>query len=85
MATADNPGSPMFSVGLAGAADLPLIYRLRHRVYADELKQHAGNASGVIHDAIDAYNHYVTVKKDHRLVGFISITPQGSPRFSIEK
>ena len=85
MATADNPGSPMFSVGLAGAADLPLIYRLRHRVYADELKQHAGNASGVIHDAIDAYNLYVTVKKDHRLVGFISITPQGSPRFSIEK
>jgi len=85
MASTDSPGSPVFSVGLASAEELPLIFRLRHRVYADELKQHAGNASGEIHDAIDAYNLYLTVKKDHRLVGFISITPQGSPRFSIEK
>lgn len=85
MAPTDSTRSPMFSVGMAGEADLPLIYRLRHRVYSDELRQHAGNASGVIHDAIDAYNHYVTVKKEDRLVGFISITPKGSPRFSIEK
>lgn len=85
MAILESPRSPRFSVGLADAADLPLIFRLRHLVYADELRQHAGNESGVIHDDIDAHNHYLTVKKDDRLAGFISITPQGSPRFSIEK
>jgi histidinol-phosphate/aromatic aminotransferase/cobyric acid decarboxylase-like protein len=85
MTNSDVPVSTLFSVGMAGALDLPLIYRLRHHVYAEELRQHAGNESGLIQDAIDAYNLYLTVKKGRRLVGFISITPQGSPRFSIEK
>jgi hypothetical protein len=38
------------SVRVAGEADREAIYRLRHRVYASELRQHAENAGGRLVD-----------------------------------
>ncbi len=62
-------------MGLAFDADMPLIFKLRHQVYASELGQHSENALGKIRDPIDEYNLYLTVRKNDQLVGFISITP----------
>jgi histidinol-phosphate/aromatic aminotransferase/cobyric acid decarboxylase-like protein len=84
--TSNKPlGNGKLAVGMASDADLPLIFKLRHQVYASELGQHPENTLGEIRDPVDEYNLYLTVKKNHRLVGFLSITPPGSPRFSIEK
>lgn len=77
--------SNRISVGLASAADLPSIFQLRHQVYALELGQHPPNSSEMIRDAVDDYNVYLMVKRHEQLLGFISITPPGSPKFSIEK
>lgn len=85
METNDNMVANPYLVKLATPSDLPSIFRLRHQVYADELGQHATNSDGYLRDAIDEHNLYLTVKKGNRLVGFISITPTGAPKFAIEK
>lgn len=81
----ENLEAKQLSVSIAATSDLPDIFRMRYQVYAEELGQHATNSSGYLCDPIDDHNLYLTVKKDDRLVGFVSITPKGSPKFSIEK
>jgi hypothetical protein len=70
---------------LAEERDRPAIYRLRHTIYAGELRQYPENSLGQLSDALDAYNSYIAAfESDGRLIGFISITPPGHS-YSVEK
>lgn len=73
------------SISLAGHQDREQIYRLRHQIYAVELGQHPLNQTNSLSDDLDSFNHYLVVKRGHKIVGFISVTPQHSPRFSVYK
>ncbi|MBI1842138.1 MAG: aminotransferase class I/II-fold pyridoxal phosphate-dependent enzyme [Verrucomicrobia bacterium] len=70
---------------VADAADREEIYRMRHDVYAREIGQHAQNIAGRLTDALDEFNHYLCVKEDARLLGFISVTPPGHGGYSVNK
>ena len=72
---------PRIQIRLATAHDREVIYRLRHRVYAQELHQHAENAAGRLTDALDAFNLYLVAALGEEIVGFISITPPGRSFF----
>ena len=65
--------------------DRDAIYRIRHEVYARELRQHPVNDSARLSDAIDLYNEYIVARVGAEIVGFISITPPGNALYSFEK
>ena len=75
----------------ATTADRDAIYRIRHDVYARELGQHHANDAGRLTDALDAYNTYYVAERtaqdgsDAEIIGFISLTPPGTPSYSIDK
>ncbi len=73
----------------ATPADREAIYRIRHDVYARELGQHHANDAGRLTDALDAYNVYYVAERTAadgaEIVGFISLTPPGTPSYSIDK
>lgn len=79
------PVSGRILIRLANPEDRDIIYEHRHSVYALELGQHAANVEGRLTDPLDAYNVYVAALLDGEVVGFISITPPGHPRYSIDK
>jgi histidinol-phosphate/aromatic aminotransferase/cobyric acid decarboxylase-like protein len=60
------------------------IYRIRHKVYAEELSQYPVNDKGVLKTDLDKYNVYITAVVEGELVGFISITPPGY-RYSVHR
>jgi histidinol-phosphate/aromatic aminotransferase/cobyric acid decarboxylase-like protein len=70
---------------LATASDREHIYRLRHEIYAGELQQHEPRASGTLTDALDNTNEYFVALVNEVLLGFISVTPPGPGRFSVDK
>jgi histidinol-phosphate/aromatic aminotransferase/cobyric acid decarboxylase-like protein/N-acyl-L-homoserine lactone synthetase len=70
---------------LAADGDRETIYRLRHEVYAGELRQHPTNAAGRLTDSLDPFNTYIVACEGSRIIGFISITPPGAPSYSIDK
>lgn len=72
-------------VATADDAERRQIHQLRHTVYAEELRQHAVNAAGVITDELDAFNTFLVAARGRELLGFISITPPGHGRYSIDK
>jgi histidinol-phosphate/aromatic aminotransferase/cobyric acid decarboxylase-like protein/GNAT superfamily N-acetyltransferase len=72
-------------VALATQEDRPLIYRLRHDIYAAELGQHNVRQDGMLSDALDEGNTYMVATIAGDLAGFISITPPELGRYSIEK
>jgi histidinol-phosphate/aromatic aminotransferase/cobyric acid decarboxylase-like protein len=72
-------------IALAGLADRPSIYRLRHDVYASELWQHRVQQNAMLSDALDESNTYIIATISGELAGFISITPPELGRYSIEK
>ena len=74
-----------YEVRLASSADRQAIYRIRHDVYADELGQHPSNAEGELRDPLDEFNEYIVVSLGERITGFVSITPPGGPRYSLDK
>ena len=39
----------------------------------------------LLSDSLDDFNHYITARIDGELVGFISITPPGFGKYSIDK
>ena len=80
-----SPGAGKVAIRLATATDREAIYRVRHAVYAQELGQHATNADGRLTDSLDDYNHYVVALLGADLAGFVSITPSGHERYSIDK
>ena len=67
----------------AGARDE--IYKLRHDVFADELRQHQPNVAGELRDKLDGSNTYIVASVDDHIAGFISITPPGDAGYSIDK
>jgi histidinol-phosphate/aromatic aminotransferase/cobyric acid decarboxylase-like protein len=73
------------SVRLARPDERDAIYRMRHEVYARELGQHHANPEGRLSDPLDAVNLYIVIAAGEHLLGFVSITPPGSPTFSIDK
>jgi len=81
----DVGSSEPFEISLASAAQRESIYRMRHAVYAVELGQHPVNPAGQLTDALDAFNHYLVLTRGGRLVGFVSITPPGHGRYSVDK
>src|SRR5690242_8277081 len=66
--------------------DRDWIYRLRHRVYAQELGQHPVNAANELRDALDELGvvYLVAVQGDEP-VGFVSVTPPWIGRWSLDK
>ena len=88
---ADNDGGEDAFAGrrlivrMADDRDRERIYQIRHEVFAAELGQYATNSVGRLTDALDAFNHYIVVADGERIVGFVAITPPGSPSFSIDK
>ncbi|MFD6415892.1 aminotransferase class I/II-fold pyridoxal phosphate-dependent enzyme [Streptomyces sp. NPDC060194] len=65
--------------------DLAWIHELRHRVYAEELGQHATNSEGVLRDALDGDNVYLVAARGDDRIGFVSLTPPWSGRYALEK
>jgi histidinol-phosphate/aromatic aminotransferase/cobyric acid decarboxylase-like protein/GNAT superfamily N-acetyltransferase len=74
-----------FALRMAVSADRPAIYRLRHDVYASELGQHPENPQGMLSDALDEFNQYIVACADGEIVGFVSLTPPGHGRYSVDK
>jgi histidinol-phosphate/aromatic aminotransferase/cobyric acid decarboxylase-like protein len=72
-------------ISMATPVDRPAIYAMRHDVYAVELGQHPQNTEGMLSDALDAFNEYIVAHVDGELAAFISITPPGFGRYSIDK
>src|ERR1700690_1209746 len=80
-----NQRPPRARISIAYDSDRDSIYALRHEVYAEELHQHPTTHKCMLSDSVDAFNEYIMVKIDARLVGFVSITPPGFGRYSIDK
>src|ERR1051326_2251019 len=73
------------TLSLASSEDRESIYRLRHAVFAQELRQHLPNSSGFLRDDLDNFNVYLLATVRNQIAGFISITPPGSHCYSIDK
>jgi histidinol-phosphate/aromatic aminotransferase/cobyric acid decarboxylase-like protein/ribosomal protein S18 acetylase RimI-like enzyme len=63
--------------------DRDAIDVLRHRVYAEELGQYGLTASGRLADA-HPFSTVLCAKRGAEVVGYLAITPPGSPRLRIE-
>ncbi len=74
-----------FRLSVATDTDRPSIYRLRHDVFARELRQHGENTEEQLVDRLDTANVYILVKNGDDLVGHISVTPPGHHGYSIDK
>jgi hypothetical protein len=70
---------------MAETNDRETIYHLRHEIYARELVQHETSAEARLIDSLDAFNVYVVGCGGAEIAGFISITPPGHGRYSIDK
>ncbi len=81
----NSSNGPCVTLAMAAPEDMDAIFRMRHQVYATELGQHEENAEGRLRDSLDAFNSYVVAKMGGDLAGFISITPPGSPSYSVDK
>src|SRR5947208_15940952 len=73
------------TMSLASGLDREEIYRIRHAVYARELGQHTVNGLERLSDQLDSWNSYLVAKIREEIVGFVSVTPPGSPGYSIDK
>src|SRR6266581_392964 len=89
---APQPSSPSdqpisqarINLSVATDADREALYRLRHEVYARELRQHLVNSAGCLRDALDESNIYLIAKVDGQIAGFISITLPGPHGYPID-
>jgi hypothetical protein len=86
---ADTPSWPAgprgLRISIATQSEREQIYRIRHDVYALELRQHDEEASGRLTDPLDTFNEYIVASIGTLVVGFVSITPPGHERYSIDK
>jgi len=82
--TCHRSPSPI-TLTLASDKERQMIYRIRHLVYAAELGQHRINPNGQLKDALDDWNSYLVATIEREVAGFISVTPPGSPTYSIDK
>ncbi len=74
---------PGFTTRLATPSDREQIYRIRHDVYAEEIGQHASNASGTLRDPLDLVNEYLVVLDRDVVAAFVAITRWIKPRSAI--
>ena len=72
-------------VAEATDSDRTIIYRIRHEVYAKELRQHPENPAGALRDTLDGFNTYIVAKVRGELAGFVSITPPHGEGYSVDK
>jgi hypothetical protein len=80
-----NPLPPQTRISVACDSDRDSIYALRHEVYAEELRQHPTASNRMLSDSLDAFNEYIVASIDGQLAGFVSITPPGFGKYSIDK
>lgn len=69
----------------ADPEDLVWIHELRHRVYAQELGQHAPRPDRRLHDALDGDNVYLVAARGPVRIGFVSVTPPWLGRYGLDK
>jgi len=72
-------------ISLATTADRNEIFKLRYKVYAQELRQHPANTAALLQDPLDEFNVYLIAKINKEIAGFISITPPDKNIYSIDK
>jgi histidinol-phosphate/aromatic aminotransferase/cobyric acid decarboxylase-like protein/GNAT superfamily N-acetyltransferase len=77
--------SGTITLALASVSQREAIYRLRHRVYAEELGQHAMNPDQSLRDPLDDRNIYLVALEGNALLGFVSLTPPAGASYSIDK
>lgn len=65
------------TVELAAQDDMPFVWSLNHRVYCEELGQHAPDPSGMRVDRMHADGVFFVAKLNGYVVGMLSITPPG--------
>ncbi len=73
------------AISLANEADREEIYRIRHEVYAHELRQHPSNSDTTLRDSLDASNVYLVAKVTGKIAGFVSVTPPELQNYSVDK
>ncbi|MFC7220448.1 aminotransferase class I/II-fold pyridoxal phosphate-dependent enzyme [Streptomyces polyrhachis] len=64
--------------------DLRWIHELRHRVYAEELGQHAVRPEQRLSDALDGGNVYLVAARGPVRMGFVSLTPPWLGRYGLD-
>ncbi|MFD9317083.1 aminotransferase class I/II-fold pyridoxal phosphate-dependent enzyme [Streptomyces sp. NPDC060053] len=69
----------------ATADDLGWIHELRHRVYAQDLGQHAPDPTGRLRDGLDGDNVYLVAARGAARIGFVSLTPPWLGRYALDK
>ncbi|MFQ5708793.1 MAG: aminotransferase class I/II-fold pyridoxal phosphate-dependent enzyme [bacterium] len=72
-------------IRLASNQDREIIYKMRHTVFAEELAQHPQNKEKKLSDPLDTFNSYIVATSNGRIAGFISITPPGRAKYSVDK
>jgi len=75
----------LLEISLATKNDRDKIYRLRHDVYASELRQHTPNKEMTLQDHLDLFNIYFVAKIQTEIVGFVSVTPPDHNKYSVDK
>ncbi|MFI1353430.1 aminotransferase class I/II-fold pyridoxal phosphate-dependent enzyme [Streptomyces sp. NPDC020898] len=70
---------------VATPEDLEWIHELRHRVYAQELGQHAPDPTGRLRDGLDGDNVYLVAARGAVRIGFVSLTPPWVGRYALDK
>ena len=73
------------TLSLADQRDRESIYAIRHQVYAQELRQHSENATGLLSDKLDEVNAYVVAKRSGEIAGFVAVTPPSEHGYSLDK
>jgi histidinol-phosphate/aromatic aminotransferase/cobyric acid decarboxylase-like protein/GNAT superfamily N-acetyltransferase len=72
-------------VRTATQQDLEWIHGLRHRVYAEELGQHAPTPTRQLHDGLDGNNAYLVVAAGQNPIGFVSLTPPWVGQYGLDE
>ncbi|WP_327695249.1 histidinol-phosphate aminotransferase family protein [Streptomyces sp. NBC_00459] len=70
---------------VATPEDLEWVHELRHRVYAQELGQHAPDPTGRLSDGLDGDNVYLVAARGAVRIGFVSLTPPWPGRYALDK
>ncbi|GAA4607814.1 histidinol-phosphate/aromatic aminotransferase/cobyric acid decarboxylase-like protein [Actinoplanes octamycinicus] len=74
-----------FTVRVATHQDRDEIFRLRHEVYAVELRQYPIDPRGRLDEPADSGNVHLLVLAGDELAGFVSLTPPSAPRYFVER
>jgi histidinol-phosphate/aromatic aminotransferase/cobyric acid decarboxylase-like protein/GNAT superfamily N-acetyltransferase len=74
-----------FTIRTATQSDQDGIFRLRHDVYAAELRQYPANEERRLADPDDSANVYLLALAGEELAGFVSLTPPQAPRYFVER